>query len=112
MVQLPKLGAFLADWRAMRASTAARHLPLRLPDAPPEIEAFSAAWHVGDGPLPDLAASLHPIETTEAGTISHFTFPSRVVSPDAVNNVVSGRYYVPARPDAAEAAPFILLLHP
>ncbi len=95
----------------MRASMAARHLPLRLPDAPPEVEAFWAALHVDDGPLPDLRAALQPLVTTRAGTVSRFAFPSRVTSPDAVNNSVPGRYYAPRRSDAAGETPFLLLLH-
>src|SRR5579859_618824 len=111
MMGLLAIGAWLADWRAMRASLAARHLPLRLPDAPLEVDAFWEARRVLDGPLPDLRAALQPLETTEAGTISRFAFPSRVASPDACNNIVPGRYYAPTRSEAAGASPFLLLLH-
>lgn len=83
----------------------------RLPDAPPDVETFWAELHVGDGPLPDLAAALEPLETTEAGAIYRFAFPSRVASPDAANNVVPGCYYVPARPGSTRDVPFLLLLH-
>jgi pimeloyl-ACP methyl ester carboxylesterase len=89
----------------------ARHLPLRLPDALPAVEAFWAAQRADAGPVPDLAASFQPLETTEAGTVYCFAFPSRIVSPDAVNNIVPGRCYLPARSDSAHPAPFLLLLH-
>jgi pimeloyl-ACP methyl ester carboxylesterase len=111
MVRLPGPKALLADWLAMRASMTARHLPLRLPDAPPDVAGFWAEQQVDAGPLPDLAASMQLLESTGAGAIYRFAFPSRVVSADAVNNIVPGRYYLPARPDAASAAPFLLLLH-
>ncbi len=105
----PEPGALLADWRAMRASMTARHLPLRLPDAPPDVTAFWAALHVPDGPLPDVSASLALLETAEVGAIYHFVFPSRVVSADAQNTMVTGRWYVSSRWQAD--APFLLLLH-
>ncbi len=110
MIKLPRPQALLADWLVLRRSSSGRFLPPRLPDAPPDVAAFWAAQRVGDGPLPDLAAALAPLETTEAGAIYRFAFPSRVVSPDAANNIVPGCYYAPARP-AADAAPFLLLLH-
>lgn len=111
MFSLPNLRALLMDVRAIRGSTAALYQPPRLPEAPPNVEAFWAARHVGAGPLPDLAASLRLLETTEAGDISAFTFPSRETLPDAENNLVSGRSYIPARPTPGSAAPFLLLLH-
>lgn len=110
MVNLPKPGV-VRDLLVLSDSLGKLPRPLRLPDVPPDVAAFWAERHTGDGPLPDLAASMRPVETTETGTIYHFVFPSRIVSPHAANNLVPGRYYVPAQPTSRRAVPFLLLLH-
>gem|GEM_PF-3350303 len=135
MTHWPGPKTLLLDWLAMRASMAARHLSLRLPEQPPDVEAFWEVLHVADGPLPNLGASLELLETNAVGKVYRFAFPSRVVSPDASNNTVHGRCYVPGlagdvapegapggssaatepscagREKSADGAPFILLLH-
>jgi pimeloyl-ACP methyl ester carboxylesterase len=102
----------LLDWLAMRASMAARHLPLCLPEQPPDVEAFWTALHAADGPLPDLGASFELLEADAAGAVYRFAFPSRVVSPDVSNNTVHGRYYAPANAPLplANVPPVVLTL--
>ena len=109
MLCLPSPYALLADWRAMQTSMGAAHLPLRLPEQPQTPEAFWAALPVATGPLHHLGAALAPLESSAAGTVSRFAFPSPVVSADEENNQVVGRLYSPAA--ARQEAPFLLLLH-
>jgi pimeloyl-ACP methyl ester carboxylesterase len=101
--------ALYQDWQAMRASMRLRHLPLRLPEQPPGVEAFWANLHVAAGPVPDLGAALTALERGPAGEVARYAFPSRVTTPHAENNVVVGRVYTPLAP--AEDGPFLLLLH-
>jgi len=108
-MNLPKPGV-VRDLLVVRHSMAA-HLSLRLPDESPDVEAFWAKRQVGSGPLPNLAASLQLLETTEAGSVYQFAFPSRVLSQEKVNNIVPGRYYVPAQAATLRAGRFLLLLH-
>lgn len=109
MIHLPRPGT-VRDVLALRHSMAA-HLSLLPPDESPDVEAFWAKRQVGNGPLPDLAASLQLLETTEVGSIYQFVFPSRVISPDEVNNIVPGRYYAPAQAQTLRGGRFLLLLH-
>jgi acetyl esterase/lipase len=111
MLRLPKPQALLADWLVWSMMSRASRPVALLPDAPPDAQAFWAAQQVSDGPVPDLAASLRVLETSDAGTVSQFAFPSRVVSPLTENNTVPGRYYVPTQQQAGKDAPFVLLLH-
>lgn len=111
MLKLPKPSAVWWDIRALRTSMRVRSFLPRLPEVSPDAATFWAERQVDVGPLPDLAASMQVLERTEAGTISSFAFPSRVVSPDALNNRVSGCYYLPAQQKGENAAPFLLLLH-
>ncbi len=101
--------ALLNDWLAMRVSMGLRHLPLRLLEQPPEVEAFWMSLHIADGPLADLGAALTVLERGPAGEVARFAFPSRVTTPFPENNVVIGRVYTPSAP--AAGTPFLLLLH-
>src|SRR5262245_40649726 len=109
MPGFPAPRALLADWRAMRASMRARHLPLRLPERAPEVEACWEKLHIGTGPVPEIARASATLESGAAGEIACFAFPSRVTTPFPENNRVVGRLYTPHMP--AQNEPLLLLLH-
>jgi pimeloyl-ACP methyl ester carboxylesterase len=109
MPLLPSPRALLADWRAMQASMRARHLPLCLPEQPPEIAEFWEGLHVATGKVPDLGESLTPLERSATGNVARFEFPSRVTTPDMQNTTAVGQLYTPHLP--AQDAPLLLLLH-